>query len=105
MGRIVIACYKPKPQKAAELAALMRTHLTKLRAEGLVTSRASVMMTAEDGTVIEVVEWASADAIARSHQTAELQALWDEYLEVCEYLPLAEVAGTDEAFAEFEPAD
>lgn len=105
MGRIVIACYKPKPQKAAALAALMRSHLAKLRSEGLVTSRASVMMTADDGTVIEVVEWASEDAIARSHQTPELQALWDEYAEVCEYVPLCEVAGTDDLFAQFAPAD
>lgn len=105
MGRIVIACYKPKPQKAAELAALMRAHLAKLRNEGLVTSRASVMMTADDGTVIEIVEWASADAIARSHQTAELQALWDEYQEVCEHVPLNDVPGADSVFAQFEPAD
>ncbi|MFI5158631.1 MAG: hypothetical protein ACHQF4_07175, partial [Sphingobacteriales bacterium] len=59
MGRIVIACYKPKPGKGEALKALMKTHLPRLKKEGLVTDRESIMMEATDGTIIEVFEWLS----------------------------------------------
>ena len=67
MGRIVIACYKPNPGQNVALRRLMPTHLTRLRAEGLVTDRASMTMEAEDGTIVEVFEWKSKQAIDAAH--------------------------------------
>ena len=56
LGKIVIACYRPKPGKAAALDRLMKTHVNILRNEGLATDRKSIIIKAGDGTVLEVFE-------------------------------------------------
>ena len=105
MGRIAIACYRPKPGKAAHLRELMKSHSSRLRAEGLVTDRASIMMEAEDGTVVEVFEWASKDAIESAHTNPAVLKMWDEYAAVCDYVPVATVAEASRLFSEFTPLD
>ena len=102
-GRIVIAGYKPKPGKEAELKALMNTHLPRLRAEGLVTDRESIIMQANDGTILEVFEWASNEAIESAHHNPEVQKMWQEYAAVCEYVPIAELAESTQLFSNFTP--
>jgi hypothetical protein len=103
MGRIVIACYRPKPGKSAELEELMKTHLSTLAAEGLVTDRTSILMKAGDGTVLEVFEWKSKDAIASAHTNPRVVAMWERYGAVCDYVPLTTIAEAKEMFAEFTP--
>jgi quinol monooxygenase YgiN len=103
MGRIVIAAYRPKPGRQQALEYLMRHHHERLRAEGLVTDRQPTLMRAKDGTVVEVFEWQSADAIAAAHKNAAVQRMWAEYEEVCDYVPLAQVHEGQDMFAEFEP--
>jgi hypothetical protein len=68
MGRITIACYKPKPGKNEALKQLMKTHLPRLNQQGLVTDRESIIMEAADGTIIEVFEWISEEAIQNAHK-------------------------------------
>lgn len=103
MGRIVIVAYRPKPGRDRALEALARGHHERLRAEGLVTDRQPILMRAGDGTVIEVLEWLSADAIAAAHGNAAVQRMWAEYAEVCDYVPVADVAEAAALFSEFEP--
>lgn len=105
MGRIVIAAYRPKPGRADQLVALCREHLPLLRAEGLASARPGVTMQAADGTVVEVFEWSSADAIRRAHEDPAVQALWARFAEVCEYVPVAAVPEAAQVFSEFEPLD
>lgn len=103
MGQIVIACYKPKPGKREALKELMKTHVPRLAAEGLVTDRQSIMMEAKDGTIIEVFEWLSAEAIASAHNNPNVLKMWGEYGEVCDYVPLTSVAEVGDLFAGFKP--
>jgi quinol monooxygenase YgiN len=103
MGRIVIACYRPKAGKAAALQDLMKTHVSTLRAEGLVTEREPMTMYAADGTVVEVFEWKSRDAIEKAHSNAVVQAMWAKYQKVADYVPIAEVAEAEALFSEFTP--
>lgn len=103
MGRIVIACYRPKPGHADALRALMADHLPRLRAAGLVTERASIIAEAADGTVIEVFEWASKAAIEQAHRHPDVQTMWAEYAEVCEYVPIGAVPEAAQLFSEFAP--
>ena len=63
MGRIVIVAYRPKPGQQAALESLMRRHHARLLAHGLVTDRVPMLMSAADGTIVEVFEWMSAAAI------------------------------------------
>jgi hypothetical protein len=103
MGKIVIACYKPKPDKATALKNLMKTHLQRLKNEGLVTDRQSIIMEATDGTIVEVFEWLSEEAIQNAHKNPAVLQMWGEYAEVCEYVPIGSVAEAANLFSGFEP--
>ncbi len=103
MGRIVIAAYRPRPGQEEALEALARDHHSRLRALGLATERLPVLMRTRDGTIIEVFEWVSAEAITAAHDNLTVQQMWREYAEVCDYVPLAQVPESIELFAEFEP--
>jgi hypothetical protein len=103
MGRIVIVAYKPKPGKAEALKALTKTHVSRLKKEGLVTDREAIMMETADGTVIEVFEWLSAEAIKNAHSNPEVLKMWGEYAEVCDYVPLNTLSEANAMFAEFAP--
>ena len=103
MGRFVIAAFKPKPGMQGLLAAAVERHWRVLRAENLVTDRPRYAMQAEDGTLIEVFEWLSAEAIARAHHTPAVLALWAEFEAACEYVPLSSVVEAQHPFSEFSP--
>ena len=103
MGQITIACYRPKPGKEEALKELMKTHLPRLKAENLVTDRASIIMEAKDGTIIEVFEWLSQDAITTAHHNPAVLKMWGEYGEVCDYVPLNTLAEVGDMFAGFAP--
>lgn len=103
MGRITIVAYKPKAGKAEELKELTKTHVPRLKKEGLVTDRDPIIMEAADGTIVEVFEWLSDEAIAQAHKNPEVQKMWGEYAEVCDYVPLNTLNETNMMFAGFMP--
>jgi hypothetical protein len=103
MERIVIAAYKPKPGMATELETLVKAHVPLLRSQGLATERESIIMRAEDGTIIEVFEWVSKEAVESAHQNAAVLEMWQSYAEVCDYTPLSQVSESQQLFAEFTP--
>jgi quinol monooxygenase YgiN len=105
MGRIVIVAYKPKPGKADALKELTKTHVPRLKREGLVTDRGPIIMETADGTIIEVFEWLSAEAIQKAHTNPEVQKMWGEYAEVCDYVPLNSLSEASNMFADFTPVD
>lgn len=105
MGRIVIACYKPKPGKEAELDKLMETHVDRLRKEELVTDRASIIMKSGTGTVVEIFEWKSKEAIEKAHSNVVVQKMWQEFAEVCEYEIPVNIEEFGNMFSEFQPVN
>ena len=103
MGCIVVACYKPKTGQAQALRELMRMHHSILKSQGLVTTRESIVMEAEDGTIVEVFEWASKEAIEVAHQNPVVAEMWDQYSRVCDYVPIANVPEASQIFSQFSP--
>lgn len=103
MGRIVIACYIPKPGQAQALKELMQIHLAILKSQGLVTNREPIQMEARDGTIIEVFEWASSEAIEAAHHNPVVAEMWKQYAKVCEYVPIGDVPEASQMFSEFTP--
>jgi hypothetical protein len=103
MGKVVIACYRPRDGASDALRGLVRTHVPRLRDAGLVTNREPILAVAADDTVVEVFEWVSADAIATAHEHPAVLAMWEEFDEVCTYVPLADVPGAAGLFTELEP--
>ncbi|MCB9897517.1 MAG: hypothetical protein H6825_05905 [Planctomycetes bacterium] len=102
MGRFVIACYRPKPGHAQTLAALVDKHASVLRGEGLITERPAHVMRAADGTFVEVFEWVSPVAVEDAHRNPVVQELWREFGEVCDFVPVGELAEARSVFSEFE---
>ena|SRR5579872_4974203 len=103
MGSISVACYKPKPGCAEALIDLVRDHLPPLRSQGLVTERPSIVMRAADGTIVEVFEWVSQEAIAGAHQNPVVIGLWQRFEAVCTYAIPSNVPEFQKMFSHFEP--
>ena len=102
-GIVVIVAYRPKPGREEELLEIVRARVPTLRKEDLVTDRAPVLMRAKDGTIIEVSEWKSREAIEEAHQNPRVLAMWDRFFAVCDCVPLKTVPEAETMFAGFEP--
>jgi hypothetical protein len=103
MGSISIACYKPKSGCELALIELVRNHLPPLRAEGLVTERAPIVMRCADGTIVEIFEWVSQEVIMEAHKNAVVVDLWKQFEAVCSYEKPTEIAEFQNMFSHFEP--
>lgn len=104
-GVCVIVAYRPKPGKEKELLDLVRSRVPTLDKEGLVTDRVPTMMRAKDGTIIEVSEWKSREAIDAAHKNPTVLAMWEKFFAVCDCVPLKTLAEAEEMFAGFEPIE
>ena len=104
-GVIVIVAYRPKPGKEKELLELVRSRVPTLKTEDLVTDRAPTIMRARDGTIIEVSEWKSREAIEAAHKNPNVLAMWNKFFAVCDCVPLNALAEAKELFAGFEPIE
>ena len=102
-GVIVIVAYRPKPGKESDLVALVRSRVPALRKENLVTDRAPTIMRSRNGTIIEVSEWKSQEAIDAAHKNPNVLAMWNNFFAICDCIPLNTLAEAKEMFAGFEP--
>jgi quinol monooxygenase YgiN len=102
-GVVVIVAYRPKPGREKELLEIVRSRVPTLLKEGLVTDRVPVIMRAKDGTIIEVSEWKSQQAIDAAHKNPRVLAMWDKFFALCDCVPLKTVPEAEMMFAGFEP--
>ena len=102
-SRITIAVYKPIAGKENELEKLMHTHHSRLLNLDLVTDRRPIIMQSEDGSILEVFEWKSKEAIHAAHSHPDVLTMWSEFSTVCEYLPTSQVKEIGNMFSEFTP--
>ena len=102
-GVIVIVAYRPKSGKEKETLELVRHRVPTLRKEGLVTDCVPTIMRARDGTIIEVSEWKSHEAIDAAHKNPNVLAMWNKFFAICDCIPLKTLAEAEEMFAGFEP--
>ncbi len=105
MGVMVIVAYRPKVGQEARLLDLTKEHWPILRGLGLATDRPAYAMRAADGTIIEVFEWKSKEAIESAHTNPEVLKMWERYGEACEYTPLIKIKECSDLFAGFEPIE
>jgi hypothetical protein len=104
MGDMVIAAYRPKPGRSAELLALTKDHVPRLRRLGLATDRPALAGLAADGTVVEMFEWHTGGAAA-AHKHPDVLAMWAEYEQVCDYVTLGSLPEATTLFPHFTPID
>jgi len=101
--RITIAVYKPLEGKESTLVDLVKSHHHRLLQENLVTSKAPIICLAKDNTIIEIFEWLSEGAIHAAHSNPAVLAMWQEFGEVCTYIPIADVMESKNLFSDFTP--
>lgn len=104
-GVIVIVAYRPRLGKENELLELVRSRVPTLRQERLVTARPPAIMRSRDGTIIEVSEWNSREAIDEAHQNPRVRAMWNRFFELCDCVPLQTVPEAADMFAGFTPVN
>ena len=105
-GEVVIAVYRPKPGKAAELEAILKRHVPTLRAAGLVSDRpVTVLKSLVDGTYLELFEWVSAEAAEKAHESPAVMEVWNAMGGIVDFLPLTALSETARPFAHFAPVD
>ena len=104
-GVCVIVAYRPKSGKGDELLELVRGRIPTLREEGLVSDRAPIIMRARDGTIVEVSEWKSREAIDAAHKNPNVLAMWEKFFGLGDCVPLNTLAEAREMFAGFEPVE
>ena len=100
-----MVAYRPKAGKEQELKNLLQSHVAILNGENLVTKRKPIIMEASNGTMIEIFEWKSKEAIDLAHTNPRVQKMWGEFASVCEYVPVGEVEEAKGLFSEFTPFD
>jgi hypothetical protein len=103
LSSISVACYRPKPGREEALMVEVHNHLPPLRAQGLVTERAPIVMRSQDGTIIEIFEWVSQEAIAGAHSNPVVLEVWKCFEAVCDYEVPANIPEFQKMFAHFEP--
>jgi len=101
MSRIVIAAFRPKPGQELQLLGVVEKHWRLLHERNLVTERPRIAMRAADGTVVEIFEWRSSEAVVQAHHDPVVQALWAEFEAACDYVPIAAVPESQRLFSEF----
>jgi len=104
-GVCVIVAYKPKVGKERELLELVRRRVPTLRKEELVTDRAPILMRTREGTIVEVSEWKSREAIEAAHRNPNVLAMWEQFFALCDCVPLKTLPEAEEMFAGFEPVE
>jgi quinol monooxygenase YgiN len=102
-GIIAVVAYRPRPGRQQELLQLVRSRVPTLRKEGLVTDRVPTVMRSRDGTLIEISEWKSREAIDAAHKNPSVLAMWEKFSAVCECVSLKTLPEADDMFAGFDP--
>jgi quinol monooxygenase YgiN len=100
---VFMALYRPKPGKERELKEILKVHIPTLREEGLITNRELLTLQAEDGTIIEIAEWKSNEAIEMAHQSKNVMSIWDKIGSVAELTNLSTLNESKEPFPNFKP--
>ncbi|WP_045521872.1 putative quinol monooxygenase [Neobacillus niacini] len=99
---VFMALYRPKPGKENELKEILKVHIPVLREEGLITERQLLTLQAEDGTIIEIAEWKSSEAIDKAHQSEKVMAVWDKIGAAAELTNLSSLAEAKYPFPNFK---
>jgi len=105
MGIFVMACYRPKPNRTAELLIELEMHVKTLREQKLVTDRQPYLMRAKDGTFIEIFEWVSEAAIEQAHINPVVADMRRRFAQCCQYAKIGDLNEAQEFFSSFEPID
>jgi hypothetical protein len=100
----VIYAVRPKPGQREEIRALFKRHIPTLRHADLITERPPLLLwSVKDEVFVESFEWKSVEHSRRAESIPAILEIWAEFALLAEFVPLAMLSETQNAFAHFEP--
>jgi hypothetical protein len=102
MRILAFAMYKPHEGKENELMDILKEHVPTLKELGLITDRQTAILKAEDGTIIEVFEWASEEAVEMAHRHPAIGQLWGKMGPIASFPPMKDLPEANKPFPGFE---
>lgn len=99
---LAFATYKAKEGKEKELLELVKKHLPILHELELATTRGNFIAEAKDGTIIEVFEWTSLNAIHAAHQHPAINAIWEKMTLIADFTPMSTLTEGQKPFPGFK---
>lgn len=99
----MFAAYRPHAGKDAALLKAIRDHMPVLRKLELITDRAPIVVRAKDGSIIEVFEWVSDEAMRMAHEHPEVATVWEGIGAVADIQTLGGLPEAGDRFPHFEP--
>ncbi len=99
---LAFSSYKPKEGQEEALMNLVEKHLPTLRELGLATDKQNYIAKSGDGRILEIFEWASADAITAAHRHPAVSDIWEKMTLVADFLPMSTLPEANEPFCSFE---
>ena len=102
---IFVAVYRPHAGKDGEFRKLLKEHEPTLRRLGLITERPTIITQAQDGSYIEIKEWAKAGASALAHEHPEVAAIWEAMGKIADFPGLIGLIEAKEQFSHYKPID
>jgi hypothetical protein len=100
---MVMAIYRPKEGKSADLDKLVRRHYPVLKEYGLATERAPFIGRSAGGAAIEVFEWVSSEAARKAHDHPAVAQIWEAMAQVCDFGRLGDLPEAAKPFPQFGP--
>ena len=89
-GIIAVVAYRPKAGKDEQL---------------LATDRVPITMRSRGGTIVEVSEWKSREAIDAAHKNPNVWAMSEKFFALCDCVPVNTLPETANIFAGFTPIE
>jgi quinol monooxygenase YgiN len=99
---LAFATYKPKAGQDKALLELVKKHLPILRELQLATDRSNYIAKSKDGTIIEVFEWTSMNAINAAHQHPAVANIWEKMTMIADFIPMNSLPEAGRPFPGFE---
>lgn len=101
--RVVISAWRPRPGMGRRLRAELRDHHAMLWSEGLATDRQPILAETADGSIIEIMEWASTAAIAQAAMNERVAEFVDRMAAVARPTALGALQQGRDAMAVLQP--
>jgi len=98
---MAFASYKAKSGQEEALKEVIAKHLPLLRELGLASSRNSYMAQSMDGTIIEIFEWTSMNAVNAAHQHPAVSSVWEKITLIADFVSLKDLPEAENPFPGF----
>ena len=98
---LAFATFKPKSGKEQVLLELVQKHLPILRELELATDKSNYIAQSNDGTIIEVFEWTSLNAIKAAHQHPAIADIWEKMTLIADFVPMNSLTESQKPFPGF----